>query len=656
MANSKEYVIQLSVDGQGAISNIDKVNESIAKTENVTKSAKAQLRELNNQLSTLEQGSEEFQKLSEKAGELRDQINDASEAIRANAGNAFEVIGNNVDNLGNQFLSLDFDGIAQSFNGIGAAVGNIKFDDITKGVGKIGTALGNVGKALLTNPIFLIGAAIAAAIVYADELLTLVDGVTDAEMKALDIQQQRADLAKKQADDVSNTEESLKRQGLTEKEIRNLKLQQLEVAIQEQEAAVKTGEIIRKNQVEAAERNANLTRAVIRGGLEIANAMFRAVALPFDGLIAAANKVSELLGFGKAIDFSINESISNLNAAAADKLTKMLFDPEQVRADAEKANAEAVDKLKALKNQRDGILNRIDAENQQRAENNRTKSKANTEREAQERNNILVKANEDRIKKEDEQFELQQSLVKDKQEKEIDDLVAAYDKKFEIAAGNAELEKQLQEQLQADLKAITDKYAQEALVNEKAKQDAIVDINKKSDEQILEDKRKLEQTKMKLAADAFTAIGDLISSFQTKDERAAKKQFQIAKAFNLAAAITNTAMAVTAALSGGGNAAKVATSQNFVEAAIAGAVGLAQIAKIAATKFNSGGGGGGSNNVPSGGGGGGGGGGGTSPVFNPINLDFLKNRPQQAIPAYVLSGAVTNAQVADQQIQDKSRL
>ena len=72
-----------------------------------------------------------------------------------------------------------------------------------------------------------------------------------------------------------------------------------------------------------------------------------------------------------------------------------------------------------------------------------------------------------------------------------------------------------------------------------------------------------------------------------EEERIAKRQFQINKAFQLGQAIANTALAVTAALSAGGNAAKIASGANFVEAATAGIIGAANIAKIAATQFNS---------------------------------------------------------------------
>ena len=143
-----------------------------------------------------------------------------------------------------------------------------------------------------------------------------------------------------------------------------------------------------------------------------------------------------------------------------------------------------------------------------------------------------------------------------------------------------------------------------------------------------------------MTADAFSAIGDLVGSFNTKNDKDARKQFQIQKAFNLGAAITNTAMAVTGALTAGGNPIKLATGAQFVEAGIAATVGLANVAKIASTKFGG-----------NGGGGGGGGGGdvptaGFNPSFNVVGnsgINQLAGIQQQPVKAYITTGEVSTA-------------
>jgi enamine deaminase RidA (YjgF/YER057c/UK114 family) len=177
------------------------------------------------------------------------------------------------------------------------------------------------------------------------------------------------------------------------------------------------------------------------------------------------------------------------------------------------------------------------------------------------------------------------------------------------------------------------------------------DKKRKLDEDEIARKKRLRNTQVQLAADAFGAIGQLIESFNAKDEASARRQFKISKAFNLAAALTNTYLAVTGALTAGGNPIKLATGQQFVEAGIAGTVGLANVVKIASTQFGGGGGGGGVD-VPN-----------PSSIIAP-NLNVVGNTginqlatlQQQPVKAYVVSNDITSAQQFDLKVQQTSQL
>jgi len=187
---------------------------------------------------------------------------------------------------------------------------------------------------------------------------------------------------------------------------------------------------------------------------------------------------------------------------------------------------------------------------------------------------------------------------------------------------------------------------QEKIIAE-AKAKEIENIDKKSKEKQILQENELRQKRLQLTASAFTAIGDLIGSFATKSDKDARKQFQIQKAFNLASAVTNTALAVTAALTAGGNPIKLATGMQFVEAGIAAATGAANIAKIASSKFGGGSQGGGGGGAPAGGGGGGQV---QAPQFQTIGtsgVNQLATLQQQPTRAYVVSGEVTSAQALD---------
>jgi hypothetical protein len=154
-----------------------------------------------------------------------------------------------------------------------------------------------------------------------------------------------------------------------------------------------------------------------------------------------------------------------------------------------------------------------------------------------------------------------------------------------------------------------------------------------------------------MSMSALSILNDAFQISAGKSEKDQRKAFKAQKAFNLASAITNTYLAVTGALTAGGNPLKLATGMQFVEAGIAGALGAVQIAKIAKTKFE-----GGASADTSGGGGGGGGGGGvtaptmSAPQFNVVGqsgVNQLASLNQQPIQAYVVSGQVTSQQALD---------
>jgi hypothetical protein len=93
----------------------------------------------------------------------------------------------------------------------------------------------------------------------------------------------------------------------------------------------------------------------------------------------------------------------------------------------------------------------------------------------------------------------------------------------------------------------------------------------------------------KYVGQSFAVIGDIIQASAGKSEEAQRRAFNVAKAASIAQAIVSTYLAVNSAL-----AIKptetVFPGQRFVEAGLALAAGLANVAKIKATQFQGGGG------------------------------------------------------------------
>jgi hypothetical protein len=171
------------------------------------------------------------------------------------------------------------------------------------------------------------------------------------------------------------------------------------------------------------------------------------------------------------------------------------------------------------------------------------------ENEAKRLYDIEVKANEARIKKEDEQFDLMNKLTLSQQEQDKLALMQDYDKKFEIAEGNAELEKLLTEQQKKDIADINKKYADEAekkriedadkLKAEEEKkaaalkqaQDLIFNMNATQEEKdikALEEKYKEEQ---KIIGDNASAQLQLTEKFEA-DKTAIENKYTLEKIEN----------------------------------------------------------------------------------------------------------------------------
>ena len=128
------------------------------------KGIKTELRAVQDQMAGLDAGSQEFVKLSQKAGELRDRMKDVKEAVNANAGPAIASFGNNLSIARGQIMELDLEGFGQSMTRMASNVKSVDFKSFKDGLTSMGNGLASLGRALLTNPIFLIAGAIAGAV------------------------------------------------------------------------------------------------------------------------------------------------------------------------------------------------------------------------------------------------------------------------------------------------------------------------------------------------------------------------------------------------------------------------------------------------------------------------------------------------------------
>lgn len=605
---AEPIVRTFEIDTAKSEQNLRSLGTAFDSADNAGKSLKAQLRELQAQLANTDPQTQKYRELSAAAGELKDKVQDAAQAVGTQAGGAFEKVSGSLGLVTSRIASLDFEGAAEGAKLLAQNISDIKPGDIAKGIQGIGSAFASVGKALLTNPIFLVGAAIAGAIVYAEELLSLIDGVTDADQELLDVQKERAAVAKENYDNIVASEATLKRQGFTEKQITDLKVQALNTAILEQQVVLETNKQQAAAQIAAAERNAKYLQTF----LDFVTFPQRKIAEFFEGFVNGAIDILNKLGLGieKISVGGIFDDVNNF-------IVKSIFDPEEERKKQEQIIKDSEKALRDITAQRDSILNAEDAKEKARREKAAADAKAAAEKAAADLKTATEKAAADRLKAEQEVSDLVNKLY----EENVKEFEAAEKAKLDAAKKAAEEEEAMRQ------KAIADEIA-------------------------------VKEAKIQLAQSTLSALSNITALFAKNNEKNAKAAFKVQKAISIAQATISTYEAAN-------NAYKTASASPLttlfpaypaISAGIAVAAGLANVAAIQQQQFQ--GGTPPTNDTPSPNFPSGGGETGAQPAtFNPFAAQFVTNRPDQYTPrAYVLAGDVSSQQEVRENVADLARV
>lgn len=655
--NLKELNTQINSTST-AVNNTAQSFDNVAAAEQEvatsSKSLKAQLRELQAQLAATDPDSAKYRELAAAAGELKDRISDAAEAVGTQAGGAFERVGGSLGLVTSRIANLDFEGAAEGAKQLAVNIGQVKPGDIANGIKSIGSAFASVGKALLTNPIFLIGAAIAAAIVYSEELLSLIDGVSDAETERLNAQKESAAQSKEQLDAISQQENILRLAGKTEREILEIKIKQAQQAIIDQKAVIESLRVQKEQQIAAAERN----RDILKGLLNF-------VSLPITALLAGVDILTEKLN---ALGFISDETFAkfgNLRDKFTTSVAELVFNPADVAKEGDDALKEAEKALQNLENQQAGFQLSIKQMNEKAAdERQKTRDAelaaeqklaeqilATRKKTAEESAKITQQIRKDAAKpvestkSELTNYDAELKALRDSQEAQIMLMEDGVDKEIALAdlkamklrdgaKGNADQLKAIAAQNAADVEAIQQRAAQKELADAQAVQDA----------------------KLALASQSLGAIANLATAFGKGDEARAKKAFKIQKAASIAQATVDTYKGAQGIFANAAiNPATVLfPAQPYIQAALAVAAGLVNVKNIASQQFQGNTPPSTSTPPPSVGGGGGE----SQPAqFNPLAAQFINDRPEQLTPrAFVLAGDVASQQEVREKVQDLARL
>ena len=606
-----EDIIKIKVDTGDAVAEIETVDSAMKnldtttqETTEATKSLKAQIREATQELLNMSDDDPRRQKLIEQIGEMKDQMADAADQIKGNTGPAFESMGNTFGIMTGQLSNLDFDGLGKSLTQVGASIGKVNFKMLKDELGGLVKGIGDMGKALLANPIFAIGGAIAAVIVYWDELSSAVSNFNITQGEAID---------------------NMMKSDAMLKETEGLQIQQAEI-----ELLVRAVNDHSKSEEER------------RGALDKVN-----YALEQNG-IAAINDINNTAGIINAKNLLIQKLQQEAKVRGQMAYLEELY-AKQARLNADKGFTTTVSEANAaglaLLGLEGGVIQSMtdmgssmfgttvtDLQNIQKEIDFISNSIYNDQ---QALDALQIKNFEKvEVKKQDIQKQVRVNKKKEKEEEKREE--EEHSKEMEgIAIKSIENRAAITRNIV--LTATTDRHAYEQYLEEE---------NAKKLEKI---RRQHLENYITITGNGLQALGDLVSAFNIKDEKRAKKQFQIMKGIQMASALIDTYKAITGALA---DTSPIPYYMKVANAAIAGVTGFAQVAKIAQTSFDnpsaSGGGGGGVNA------GGGGGGGMQAP---PIDFSFMQQTGQpNTVETYVLAGNVANALEARQKIIDQSHL
>lgn len=446
---------------------------------------------------------------------------------------------------------------------------------------------------------------IGLIVAYWDDIKNAISGANAEQEALLKTQQQSAAESQAAFDAISATENTLKLQGKSERDILNLKKAQTDETIAALEAQLETQKTIKAEQVATAERNRN----IVAGFVTMIGAPLVALLALVDGLTA-----------GLAALGIIDEG-TQLAEGFVMSTAELLFDPEEVAKKGDETIAETEKQLTKLKNQRDGYILTQQKQDKDAAD----KEKAKKEKEEAE---AKAKADAAAKKAADEEEKRQQA---------IDAIQNKYKIKREDEAATRESQK-LELEKQRQLDELTRLDATEA-----QKADIIKYYNAKiadaKDKEADEDKARedlLKEQRLGAIKDTFGQVANILG-----------KNSAAGKAAAIAAATINAYQGVSEVW---GNKSVLpepfATIQKIVSTATVLAAGLKTVQQIKSVPKPKGvkGGDSGGGSAPSGGRA-------AAPAFNIVGgsgtnqlADTIAEASNKPSRSYVVSSDVTTAQ------------
>ncbi len=712
---AKDYNLKITIDSSGAVNSIDGIRQGLDdvgnsaknaqekldgfdKPTNSVKSLKAEIRALQNQLlsGAIPEGTKQYDDMSKKLAELKDRQKDFGENITANVGNPVERTSQNFALLKDRLFSLDFEGASASAKGLANSIKSISFKEMTTGIKESATAFGQLAKAIMLNPFVLMLSAIALAIagIYlafqlaeknvidsTNRMISEVDRLAEARRR-----EERKELAEAQG----NSQKIYEAKVSANRAIQADNARKILAILEQEKQGVELTEEQYKILTEARQKNADAQVDLEILKIERINALNQA---QFDlerryqqvGMSDREKAYSDLTNQYADQEKKLRE----LGASEQDIATLRMIQQDEERKLNEKYAKEDADKAKAIKDKKIADA-KVIADALKEAKQTQMNEEIAMEEDLTERIRRAKMSDKDvRIEQiQDEYFTLIETArtlgmdyiaLEQERDRKITEIRVEGAKERQQLLNQIEqeqiAEEEMLQQLSLDagktdaelkLQSLQEEYFQQKTLMEQNGIDTTnltqqFEQNKTLIE--LEERQKRVDNQVEWAnkgialISAFSAFGD------TKTEEGRRKAFNRAKAFQIAQATSDTYSAANKAyLSQMALTTPDAPIRATIAAGVAIAFGIANVGKIAATKYE----GGGTNNTPppppstgglnGGGGGGQSSGGQTTASFNPLVSSFIGNRPSQITKAYVLAGDVASSTEARDKVENLARI
>lgn len=492
------------------------------------------------------------------------------------------------------------------------------------------TGLNLMQKALISTGIGAIAVGIGLIVAYWEDIKGFVSGTDVEQQKLLDTTQKTLETQEEQLKTTGAMENTLKMQGKSEKEIRDLKRQQTDEIIASTELLLQQQKDQKKSQIEAAERNQNITKGIIAF-----------LTSPLVVLLGVVDGITNSLA-----KLGILDEGTNLVEGFLDFSSALLFDPKEIEEKGDETIAVTEKKLLELKNKRDGFLLQDKKDKEKKDKENKDAEK--------EKNDAEIKAAKEKAAALER---IRKGLIDTEAEERAEKLRLIqedYKEQIALAAQFYGTNSLKILELRAAQKAAIDAQQAEFDAEDKERQDKLDKEQKERDDKKLKDDEKIAKAKADLQNQLAGEVGNAISTIGSLFEEgtAASKASALAEiAIGTGMGFINALDIAQKSAKGTGPAAAFAFPI-FYASQIAAVLGAVSQAKNILSTVKGGGGSGGSASAPSAGG--------TAPQIPAFNVvgasgetqlaDAIGGQTQRPSRAYVVSSDVSTAQELDRNI------